>query len=695
MNESKQKSFTLCLNMIVKNESHIIIQTLTDLCKKIKFDYWIISDTGSSDNTIELIQRFFRDIKIQGELIRTGWIDFGYNRTIALEAAFDKTDYILVFDADDSISGNFILPDNIFEYDSWYVRLVSSDVHYYRKMIFSNRKKYKFVGVLHEYLECITNETSSYITGNYHVVSGKFGNRSNCNDKYLKDAILLENAYAEARKRADDIHMRYSFYCANSYRDANETDKAIEWYKNTLTLNNWTQEKYISCLRLYELYESKNIPENGLHYLIESQMYDYDRVECIYRLIKYYTQKSQYAVAFSFYTLIQHKYNNQTDYVFTDKLFVNYIDYALLLPYYMIIVCERLNNYKIGLRMFEIIFDQKILNVEDFWIQNLIYNFQFFIEKNKSVSLLRKYREYIGHVIGKKISIDTNLVNKNETFIVSSYVDILNPCASMINTDADQYIVIAILAKDKACFLPFYLECIYNQTYNKKFIHLYIRTNDNTDNTSIILKDFILKYGDKYASVYFNEESVSEKLKTYRQHEWTALRFSLLGAIRQASIEHAIYLKSHYFVADCDNFIIPSTINNLFHNRSNGVISPMLSYDGYDTEKCNYSNFHYVVCENGYYLDHDTYYALLKRNIVGLARVCCVHCTYFVANNFLKSVKYDDQSGRHEYVIFSESLRRNNIPQFLDNTQKYGYLTFCEDNQFKKIYVTNHSKYSF
>ena len=39
------KNFTLCLNMIVKNESKIILNTLFNLCSKIDFDYWV---TGNS-----------------------------------------------------------------------------------------------------------------------------------------------------------------------------------------------------------------------------------------------------------------------------------------------------------------------------------------------------------------------------------------------------------------------------------------------------------------------------------------------------------------------------------------------------------------------------------------------------------------------------------------------------------------------
>ena len=54
---------SICLNMIVKNESHIIKNTLEKLCNKIKFSYWVICDTGSTDETIEIITEFFKTKK--------------------------------------------------------------------------------------------------------------------------------------------------------------------------------------------------------------------------------------------------------------------------------------------------------------------------------------------------------------------------------------------------------------------------------------------------------------------------------------------------------------------------------------------------------------------------------------------------------------------------------------------------------
>ena len=36
------------------------------------------------------------------------------------------------------------------------------------------------------------------------------------------------------------------------------------------------------------------------------------------------------------------------------------------------------------------------------------------------------------------------------------------------------------------------------------------------------------------------------------------------------------------------------------------------------------------------------------------------------------------EPSRHEYVVFSDSARKAGIPQYLDNRQIYGYITFGE-----------------
>jgi hypothetical protein len=223
--------------------------------------------------------------------------------------------------------------------------------------------------------------------------------------------------------------------------------------------------------------------------------------------------------------------------------------------------------------------------------------------------------------------------------------------------------------------LPIYLFCLLNQTYPKKNIHLYIRTNDNKDNTCGILDDFVKKYSSDYASVHYDKSNISDKLKQYNEHEWNSDRFSILGKIRQESINHSIKLNAHYFVIDCDNFITPNTLESMVLSKELGVIAPMLE----TTTK--YSNYHYDVDQNGYLKTHPMYEELLYRKVIGLTNVKVVHCTYFINNNILSKVSYNDKSNRYEYVIFSDVLRKNNIPQYLDNRTFYGFLVLSENIQ--------------
>ena len=241
-------------------------------------------------------------------------------------------------------------------------------------------------------------------------------------------------------------------------------------------------------------------------------------------------------------------------------------------------------------------------------------------------------------------------------------------CLGHIDTEED--ILIAILAKDKEVCLPFYLNCIYTQKYDKKKIHLYIKTNDNNDKTNNILLDFIGKYGNEYGSVYFDNKDISPKLKKMAHRDWNSHRFDILGKIRQDSIDYARKNNWHYFVADCDNFITPNTLKDMYNYRKYKVIGPMLP------THTGYSNFHYKVDTNGYYQHHEKYMDLLHKRIIGIESVAVIHCTYFINKNTLKDICYDDGSKRHEYVIFSDTLRKKNIKQYLANDKFYGILTW-------------------
>ena len=236
-------------------------------------------------------------------------------------------------------------------------------------------------------------------------------------------------------------------------------------------------------------------------------------------------------------------------------------------------------------------------------------------------------------------------------------------------------VVLAVLAKDKAHILPIFLDCLLHQDYPKQNIHLYIRTNDNNDSTATVLKEFIHIHGSSYGSVFYNDSDIQPLLKTFGQHEWNAIRFKVLGKIRQESIDYAVKLGADYFVVDCDNLIRPFTLSRMIGLRNFRVVSPMLE------SRTAYSNYHYSVDENGYLKEDDFYHKVLHRDISGVIQVAVVHCTYYIHNNVLKDVSYDDESYRYEYVIFSDTLRKKGIPQNLDNRVSYGFISFAEGKE--------------
>lgn len=289
--------------MIVKNESENIIPTLNNLWSHIHFDYWVICDTGSTDNTKTLITDFFSKKGVKGELHDDAWQDFGYNRTKALERAYNKTDYLLIFDADDKIEGNFRIPNLTADK---YMLTFGTQVKYVRPLLINNRKKWRFVGVLHEYLDCLDPHTTETILGDYHIVSGRTGGDRNKNvNKYYDDAMILMNAYFKETDKK--LAARYAFYCAQSFRDTgNHQVDSIEWYKKVLELENWAQEKYFACTQLGILLFSLKRNEEAIFYLLRSIQYDIERIEGISMAMNYYFRTQNFLLV----NLLYQKYKN-------------------------------------------------------------------------------------------------------------------------------------------------------------------------------------------------------------------------------------------------------------------------------------------------------------------------------------------------------------------------------------------------
>lgn len=314
---------SICLNMIVKDESHIVIKTLENILSKIEISYWVICDTGSNDDTKDLIKNFFLSRNIPGELYEDIWQDFGHNRTLAVSRAFEKADYILFFDADDEIVGNIEIP---FDLDKESYGLIFGPSPIYRRpLLVRGDIKWKWTGVLHEFVSREDGGPTgeSYISGDYHIISGKLGNRSKTPELYLRDAEVLERAYNTEDNVA--LKSRYAYYCGQSRRDALDYAGAAKWYKICSGVSQWAEESFHSAYMtgwcLMRVSGEKNIEEIAAQ-MFAAWMKRPSRVESLFELGIFYKERKMWEQA---YTVL--KICSAVD-LPSDKLFVNKFCYA-------------------------------------------------------------------------------------------------------------------------------------------------------------------------------------------------------------------------------------------------------------------------------------------------------------------------------------------------------------------------------
>jgi len=255
-------------------------------------------------------------------------------------------------------------------------------------------------------------------------------------------------------------------------------------------------------------------------------------------------------------------------------------------------------------------------------------------------------------------------------------------------------VFLALLVKQKEAVLPLFLESLNDWDYPKENIFIYIRTNNNTDNTKQLLEEWIEEYGDKYKGLIYNSEDVPEKVEKYDVHFWNGERFRVLGKIRQESMNQALLTDcEYYFVVDTDNFLFPETLKELV-KLDLPIVAPFLRYavalgENADTPveaakreghmSRYYSNYHDKVDDFGSIIPEDLYYKILNQEVRGLIECMCVHCTYLIKREYLSELSYLEQSDRWEYMVFSNSARDKGITQYIDNRTIYGVLTLSEN----------------
>lgn len=338
---------TVCLSMIVKNETHIIHECLDSIHPHI--DYWVIVDTGSTDGTQDLIRKYFAEKGIPGELHERPWVNFGHNRSEALALCDGKGDYAWMIDADDRIVGKFKYPNgkNLVA-DAYALKCGRENCIWWRNQIFKTGIGWKYIGVLHEYAHCEKQPlVQMKLDGDYALEARTLGHRNvdiSPVEKYSKDALVLEEAL-----KTDTTNSRYQFYLAQSYFDSQQWDKAIAAYYKRVEMGGWEEECYYSLFRVALCEISKESPWTTVQQKF-LDAYDYRpcRAESLHAIARFLRMNGRPRAAYLFAKEAAQIPYPQHDILFVDNNVYNWmaLDELGSTAYYV-------HDYQLGLQACE------------------------------------------------------------------------------------------------------------------------------------------------------------------------------------------------------------------------------------------------------------------------------------------------------------------------------------------------------
>ncbi len=381
-----QKNTKICINMIVKNESKIIERCLKTV-KNIT-DYIVITDTGSSDNTVELINNFIKENNLKGKVFQHEWKNFGYNRTNSIQNAKEylkeieedlSTVYLFFIDADMKI---VIKPE--FEKNSLskfqYHQLIqkNSTIEYYNTRLCRADVDIKCVGVTHEYYDVPSGTTSDKLKTLYIDDIGDGGSKA---DKYERDINLLLKGLEDEPNNA-----RYYFYLGQSYNCINNWEKSIEYYKKRIDAGGWREEIFYSHLQIGSMYKDKlNNWELALyHYIQAFQRSDGKRAESLLKIVEYYKDKREYHSAIMFLEKVF-----KIPYPKDDLLFIDYHAHTYKAYFEYSIIAYYLGLKKEGLLACNYLLLTKEHEIPGHIRNNAMNNSFFYLPQMKTESIKR------------------------------------------------------------------------------------------------------------------------------------------------------------------------------------------------------------------------------------------------------------------------------------------------------------------
>ncbi len=289
----------ICLTMIVRNESAIIERCLDSAYPVI--DCLSVCDTGSTDQTVEIIEKYMETHKLPGKVHRHTWKNFGYNRTASAEAAQQtlqelgyplESSYLLLLDADMKLEILDGFDKRVLSCDNYNLIQKNGELSYANTRLIKASLPWKCIGVTHEYWGC--SEAKSYDICHTLKIDDK--NDGGCKaDKFERDLSLLQQGLMD-----EPNNPRYMFYLAQTYHCLGQLRNSNLWYKKRIDAGGWLEEVWYSKYSIGKNYEAMGDWPKAQEAYLEAYSYNPARAEPLYHIAKHHRLNGNPFLAYLF-----------------------------------------------------------------------------------------------------------------------------------------------------------------------------------------------------------------------------------------------------------------------------------------------------------------------------------------------------------------------------------------------------------
>lgn len=308
-------------------------------------DKWTILDTGSTDNTIENINKILSRKK--GNLYKEPFINFRDSRNRLLELAGTSCKYTLMLDDTYHIKGdlrnflNIVRSDQFCDSFSLYIK--SDDVEYASNRILKSNRQLKYLYKIHEVIQ-FDNNINVIIPFNVsHIVDERYESMETrtMNRKLLDIKLLFEELVD------DPQNPRTHYYLGQTYNLLEDYENAFKWMMERVNHQNegFLQEKVDACFEAARIANFKlNKPWNEVEpiYLRAFEL-DKERPDAVYFLGIHYYLENNMKLAYDYlklaYTIGYPQYKQ-----YSLKPTISFY----FVPKFLARVCYLIEDYKLG-----------------------------------------------------------------------------------------------------------------------------------------------------------------------------------------------------------------------------------------------------------------------------------------------------------------------------------------------------------